>query len=163
VVVEQEEYGQVVAGLMNEWVIFDWATRYRATNPSIDSLNFELTESDFETFRAFALGENFKYDTETMKIYEQLEETAKEERYFDEASGEFTQLMNRIKPDASRDIAKFKSQIVELLENEIVSRYYYQDGRLRQSIPDDPYLRKSLEVFGSNYSTILAGPASSKK
>jgi carboxyl-terminal processing protease len=163
VMVEAEEYGQVVAGLMNEWVFFDWATRYRATHPSIDSLNFQLSESEFEAFRAFALGEDFKYDTETMKIYERLEQTAKEEKYFDEASGEFTQLMNRIKPDASRDIAKFKPQIVELLENEIVSRYYYQDGRLRQSIPDDPYLRKSLEVFGSSYSTILAAPASSKK
>jgi len=158
-----EEIGQVVAGLMNEWVIFDWVTRYRSQTPSIDSVHFSLSEAEYQNFEKFALESGFKYETMTMKRYEELKKTAEEERYFDEASAEFQTLFNRVKPDAARDVQKFKPQIREIIENEVCARYYYQDGRIRQSLPTDPCILQSMEVFNSTYASVLTGPAPVKK
>lgn len=153
--VEQEEMGQVVVGLVEAWILFDWATRYRIGHPSIDSLSFKLSDKEFAEFAAFAKDQKFEYETETMQLFEEMRRIAKEEKYFEDASQEFESLYARVKPDTGRDIQKFNEQIRELLESEIVSRYYYQDGRIRQSIPSDPFIRKSLSTFDSGYTSIL--------
>jgi carboxyl-terminal processing protease len=161
--IEAEAMGQVVAGLIDEWLIFDWATRYRATHPSVDSVSFSLSDAEFREFIRFAEEQGFEYETETMRLYEEMKKIADEEKYYEDASKEFDHLLARVKPDTARDMEKFSDQIRTLLENEIAARYYYQDGRTRQSLPEDPYLRKSLEVFASDYSSLLSGTAPAKK
>ena len=44
-----------------------------------------------------------------------------------------------------------------LLENEIISRYYYQSGRIQASLKDDYYIKQVIEVFSdtSLYNSIL--------
>ena len=65
--------------------------------------------------------------------------------------------MNKVIPSKERDLTKFKSQIKSLLENEIISRYYYQSGRAKNSFKNDLFIEKSLEVLQDNsqYNTIL--------
>ena len=42
---------------------------------------------------------------------------------------------------------KFKPEIVEILENEIVSRYYYQKGRAENLFKHDEDIFKAIEVL----------------
>ena len=66
--------------------------------------------------------------------------------------------MAKVVPSKERDLEKFKSEIKMLLENEIVSRYYYQKGRAENSFISDDYIKKDLEILKnkSEYNTILA-------
>ncbi|MEY3438989.1 MAG: hypothetical protein RL265_1574, partial [Bacteroidota bacterium] len=52
---------------------------------------------------------------------------------------------------------KFKNEIKILLENEIVSRYFFQKGRAIDSFRNDDSIEKSLETLAnkSAYNTIL--------
>jgi carboxyl-terminal processing protease len=59
-------------------------------------------------------------------------------------------------------LRKFKKQIKQYLENEIVARYYYQDGRVKNSLPMDPYLERAKLLFDGEYNKILTGPLSGK-
>ena len=161
--VNDEEFGLILEGLINKWIIFDWATSYRNNHELIDSISFRLTDADYRNFRDYVLSRDFSYDTNTLEIYRELENAAKQEKYFDEAANEFSRLADRLKPDAGRDLDKFKDRIMDLLENEVVSRYYYQDGRIRQSIPNDPCLRTAREVFSSNYASLLSNPSPQRK
>ena len=65
--------------------------------------------------------------------------------------------MSKVTPSQARALDKFKTQIKLLLENEIISRYYYQNGRAIQSFKDDVFIDKSLEILQnkSKYNTIL--------
>ena len=45
------------------------------------------------------------------------------------------------------DLERFKPEIVELLENEIVSRYYFQTGRTETSFKNDTYLIEAMKVL----------------
>ena len=65
--------------------------------------------------------------------------------------------MAKVVPSKERDLEKFKDEIKQLLENEIVSRYYHQKGRAMHNFNDDPFVAKAIEVLKNQdeYNTIL--------
>jgi carboxyl-terminal processing protease len=162
--VKRDDASNILAGLMNHYVVFNWANIYAAKHTSIDSAStFRLSDADYNDFVNYAVQQKFEYNTNTEELYKKLKDAAKDEKYYEGAEKEFDQLFARIEPNKNQDLMKFKKQITEYLENEIVSRYYYQDGRLKASLPQDPVTKRALQVFSSNYSTLLTGPLSGKK
>ena len=65
--------------------------------------------------------------------------------------------MNRIVPSKQKDLIKNQREIKSILENEIVSRYYYQTGRAENSLKEDLVIKKSIEVLKDidNFNHIL--------
>ena len=162
--VKRDDASNILAGLMNHYVVFNWASIYAAKHPTIDSAStFRLSDNDYNDFVNYAVQQKFEYNTNTEELYKKLKDAAKDEKYYEGAEKEFDQLFARIEPNKNQDLLKFRKQITEYLESEIVSRYYYQDGRLKASLPQDPVTKRALQVFSSNYSTLLTGPLSGKK
>ena len=162
--VKRDDASNILAGLMNHYVVFNWASIYAAKHPTIDSAStFRLSDNDYNDFVNYAVQQKFEYNTNTEELYKKLKDAAKDEKYYEGAEKEFDQLFARIEPKKNQDLMKFKKQITEYLESEIVSRYYYQDGRLKASLPQDPVTKRALQVFSSNYSTLITGPLSGKK
>jgi carboxyl-terminal processing protease len=162
--VKRDDASNILAGLMNHYVVFNWASIYAAKHPTIDSAStFRLSDNDYNDFVNYAVQQKFEYNTNTEELYKKLKDAAKDEKYYEGAEKEFDQLFARIEPNKNQDLMKFKKQITEYLESEIVSRYYYQDGRLKASLPQDPVTKRALQVFSSNFSTLITGPLSGKK
>lgn len=162
--VENEEMSNVLEALIDNWIVFDWATQFRSTHASIDSASdFHLSDAQYAEFMAYALAKKFEYNTRSEELFSELKKTAEQEKYFEDAEAQFNELFKVIEPNAENDLVKFKSQIRFMLENEIVSRYYFQSGRIKHKLPGDPLLKKTLEVFDTEYDALLAGPASGKK
>ena len=155
--VMEEDAAHILRSLMENWVVFHWATEYHRSHPTIDSANvFQLTEEEYNQFMTFAKGKDFHYDTHTEKLFEQLKKTAKEEKYFEGSEKQFEELFVKIEPKRENDLIKFKKQIKGFLEDEIVGRYYYQTGRTKNAIHNDQCVLKSMEVLNSNYNQLLA-------
>ncbi len=158
VVVETGEESKIYNGLVKEHVIFDFATQYFYQHDSIDSPEkFTLTESEYDQFVNFAKTSAFEYKTKTEELLTQLIETSVEENYFDEAESTLTKLQKELSPDIARDLKKYESHIKKRVESEIVSRYYYQNGRVRNELAKDNYLSKVREIFDTDYNEILQG------
>ncbi len=157
--VKPEDASHILLALAEHWVGFHWVTDYRQKHATIDSANvFKLSDSEYAGFVNFAKNEKFEYETGTEKLYAELKKVAQEEKYYSGAESEFEKLFTRISPQKESDLQKFKPQIKEYLENEIVARYYYQDGRAKNALPSDPYIIKAKEVLNTNYSTLLEAP-----
>jgi carboxyl-terminal processing protease len=157
--VEKEDVSHILNGLVSNWVIFDYATLFKQSHSSIDSADkFHLTDKEYEAFVDYARKAEFTYDTNTEELFDRLKKTAEEEKYFSGAEKEFEALKLRISPDKSNDLIKFRKQIQEFLENEIVSRYYYQTGRIKHELPLDEDVRMTLQVFETNCSDLLKAP-----
>ena len=62
--------------------------------------------------------------------------------------------INQVKEN---DLDNNRLEISEFLADEIVSRYYYQKGRIIQQLKDDPYIIESLRIFNDldEYNMIL--------
>jgi carboxyl-terminal processing protease len=154
--VKQPEGPHILESIVTNWIAFNWATEYHRSHPAIDSADrFKLSDKEYQEFVDYARNQHFHYETHTQKLYEQLKKTAEEENYYKGSEKEFESLFSRIAPNSESDLIKFKPQIKEFLENEIVSRYYYQTGRAKNALPADPVVLKAIDVFASGYNTLL--------
>ncbi|MFN0032817.1 MAG: S41 family peptidase [Flavobacteriales bacterium] len=157
--VKPEDHSHILTALIDNWVIFNWATDYHRAHAQIDSADvFKLTDAEYDQFATYASGKNFEYETGTEKLYTELKRVATSEKYYEGAETDFEKLYQRIAPQKDKDLKKFKLQIKKFIENEIVSRYYYQDGRAKNLMPEDACVIKALQVFDNNYSQLLKGP-----
>lgn len=146
--VEQENLSSLSVELVTRFMVFDFATRFAARNPSIPQPEaFKISDAVYDEFVKFVKEHDFKYDSETQNTLAELMKTAKEEKYFDVASEEFKLLESKLKPDLDKDLKLFRKEISELLEDEIVSRYYYQKGAIRAAIDEDQSIRKAVEAL----------------
>ena len=83
-------------------------------------------------------------------MLKKLKETAEEEGYFEAANAEYSALLAKVVPSKESDLDKFKTEIKEILENEIVSRYYFQTGRTIDSFRTDDFVLKAIEILKDN-------------
>jgi carboxyl-terminal processing protease len=156
--VELDDLSRLSAMLLTKNLIFNFASEFASKNNTISKPEeFKLSDSQYEEFKAFALKDEFSYTTASEEALKKMKETAEKEGYFNEVKNEYESMMTKVTPSKSRDLDKFKEEISQILENEIVSRYYYQKGRTVNSFRYDNVLLKAKDVLGNSkeYNTIL--------
>jgi carboxyl-terminal processing protease len=156
--VELENLSRLTATIYANNLIFNYATRYHTEHATIaEAGKFALTDAEYNAFKAYVLGEEFTYSTASEEMLKKMKETAEKEGFYEDSKAEYEALMARVVPSKERDLEKFRSEIKYLLENEIISRYYFQKGRAIDAFRNDLYVEKALEIFKnrSTYNTIL--------
>ena len=159
--VKGEKFPNILFYLMNEDLIFDYATQYCLTHEapaSVDS--FALTDSDYADFKALVKSRNFTYDRQSEKMLKTLKEVAEFEGYMEGASEEFKALEQKLNHNLDRDLDHFAKPIRKELEQEVIARYFYQRGAVMQLLKDDEVLDKAIEVLEDKqqYKEILSVP-----
>ncbi|MCY1721056.1 S41 family peptidase [Prolixibacteraceae bacterium Z1-6] len=136
--------------LVTRFMIFDFATKYSSENESIPQPEeFKVTDDIYNQFTDFVKGSDFKYESQSQDDFDKLMETAKREKYFGIAEAEFEALKAKLEPNLNKDLREFKSEVSEMLKDEIVTRYYYQKGAIRSSINDDKGIKIAIEELNS--------------
>lgn len=156
--VKLKEFSRLTAMLVGKNFIFNYATEYQKSHLTIASAaDFKLSDADYNQFKNIILKDTFDYSTASEEVLKKMRKTAEEEGYFDESKVEYEALFKKVTPSKQRDLDKFKSEIKELIENEIVSRYYYQKGRAEHAFRDDNFVDKAKEILlnKATYNTIL--------
>ena len=152
--------GYVLEGLYDCGVLFDFANTWTAEHDTISSAaSFELSEDDWNTFVEFAVANvSTEYESQTSLMWYQLKELAKAEEVYTLNSEVFQNLELALQPNVKRDLSEFRPQIQRALEEEIIMRYYLQDGVFAWSLPRDSTLNNAIELLNSGqHKTILAG------
>jgi carboxyl-terminal processing protease len=138
----------IAQSLITKQLIFDYATLYRNQHASIaPARSFRITEKDFQDFTAWLAGKEYDYTTKSEKSLEELKETAVKEKYYDGMKDQFDLLKKSLMHDKQADLAKNKDEIMQLLQDEIASRYYYQKGRIEAAFDYDPEIIKAVEAL----------------
>ena len=156
--VEQRELSRLTITLLRNNFIFDYATDYYYSHPTITKAEeFELSELEYNHFKTYILDKEFSYSTASEEMLKKMKKTAEDEGFYEDVKEEYESLMSKVTPSKNRDLEKFKPQVISLIENEIVSRYYYQNGRAIQSFKDDPFIEESMRILqdNSSFNTIL--------
>ena len=156
--VEDEGVSNLIFSLVRERLIFDYATLYRHQN---ESLLFDSTacisEEGFGLFTEFLSDKSYDYKTETEKAFENLKKKSEKESYYDLIKEEYDLLFSEFELNKKNDLNRNKETIKEILSGEIVSRYSFQEGRIKSSLNFDPDVKKALEILSdpSLYKEIL--------
>lgn len=129
-------------------IIFDYVTDWVQKHEKINSPNnFKFSDTDYEEFKNFVRGKNFNYDQMSIRSLQSLKNIMEFERYYDNASEEYKALENKLKPNLDRDLELFKKDIKQMIETEIVQRYFYKEGVLIYELQDDMVMKKAKEIL----------------
>jgi carboxyl-terminal processing protease len=155
-----EPVSQISTELYLRNYIFDFATHYYWSHSGITSPSqFSLTDKDFSDFRNFLTERKFNYRTVTETSMNELINNAKKEKYYDLHKDLFTELEKDIAHNLDQDLKIFRDEITELLEEEIIGRYYYEEGVIAWSVKKDEQINKALQILNDRekYGSILKG------
>lgn len=164
--VKGDRVPNIVFYLMNEDIIFDYATRYCWDHPALASVDlFQLTDEDYKEFKKLVKSRDFKYDRQSEKMLKSLKEVAEFEGYMEGAAEEFKALEKKLNHNLDRDLDYFAKQIKGYIAQEIVTRYFYQRGATMERLKEDEDLEKAIEVLhdAGRYKRILSAPTVADK
>jgi carboxyl-terminal processing protease len=158
--VNPEPFSQITADLYANNYIFDFANGFAMKNAEIPAPgNFQITDTIYESFKGYVEKQEFKYLTETETLIERLKESAGRESYISVIDSQLETIDSLVKVEKKRDIEKFRDEIQDLLLMEIISRYYYQKGKLIANLKSDPEVEEAKKLIADNeyYESILEG------
>jgi carboxyl-terminal processing protease len=166
--VAEREIADITRLLLQKSYLFDYATRYRSEHPTIASAReFHLTEADYQKFVTYLQGKNISYSTDAEKALTDLSKKMKEEKHYDDVKTELEAVRKKVTVNKANDLQRFKPEIKELLEQEIVSRYYFEKGRTEAGFDDDPNILAAVAVLNepNRYAALLkpSGQAASAR
>lgn len=156
--IEKEDLSQFSALLFSKNIFFNYATQYRSNNKEIPAADkFQLSDDEYAIFKTYVLNAKLNYSTAAQNALNKLKLEAEKEGTFDELKAEYENILVKISPDPAKDLDKYRIEIAEMLENEIVSRYYFQKGRTINSFEHDPAVIKAIQTAMDNnsYNAIL--------
>lgn len=161
ITVKQEKLPNILFYLVNDNLIFNYATDYCLKHPAIPSAEkFKVTDADYADFKAMVKKADFKYDQQTGKILKNLKEMAEFEGYLADASEEFEALERKLRHNLDRDLDHFSKEIKAMIAIEIVKRYYYQRGSIIEQLKDDDDLKEAVKILTApaKYKEMLSLP-----
>ena len=144
------------AVLRNE-AIFDYATTYFYKNPNLGNTIPTITDADYTDFKQFLKTKKFNLDTETEVNLKKTLAAAKKEKIDESITTEYQQLLNAIQKSEWNALDKNQKEIKNLLLDEIIKRYQYQEGLYQYYIKSNPEIKKAVSVLSTSaeYNSIL--------
>ena len=144
------------AVLRNE-AIFDYATTYFYKNPNLGNTIPTITDADYTDFKQFLKTKKFNLDTETEVNLKKTLAAAKKEKIDESITAEYQQLLNAIQKSEWNALDKNQKEIKNLLLDEIIKRYQYQEGLYQYYIKSNPEIKKAVSVLSTSaeYNSIL--------
>lgn len=156
--VKNSSVSRIAIALYSKNFIFDYATQYVRKHARLDdAANFTLGAVEWSDFTKWLEGKDYSYKTTTEEALDSLQQIATREKYFEAAKPEFAALRAKVGHDKRLDLQKNQTEVKDMLESEIISRYYYQRGRIAHSLRNDDELAKALTLLAAptQYSALL--------
>lgn len=141
--------------------VFDYATTYFYKHPTLARPSaFQVTEDVYADFKKFLEGKEYDYTTYSEKSVQDMEKYLAKESYFDEVKEQLEQIKSRVNHSKENDLDTHQKEIKKILSEEIVSRYYFQEGMIEASLQGDPVIELAKEYFATpaRMAKALSGP-----
>lgn len=147
----------VTKALLNQDIIFDYVTQWALKNGKPDSIE-TFVFNDWDGFTAYVQSRNFDYETASEKQLKALRNLASTEGLALEA--DIAAIENKIKAEKKGEIARNKARIIHEIEQEIIGRYFFERGKVRKRLNNDPEVNEAIKLLNDpeRYKSILAEP-----
>ena len=143
--------------LFKSQAIFDFATNYYYQNPTVtESKEFEISNTDYESFISFLKSDNSSFKTSSELNFERAMDEAKKGSH-KALEKSFNDLMENLKIMKIEQLNRNKEEIKSRLKAEIVKRYYHKKGEYINKVYSDKHIREAVEILKDDrkYTKIL--------
>ena len=136
----------VTMSLIEKGLIFDYATIFQEKEDCIvPARDFVLSATQYGDFVAWLKDKDYDYTLETS--IERLLKQAQDESYSVGIREQIDLLKTEIQQHKNEDLQEFESEIKSILQEEIITRYYFQEGAIAAMVDHDPSIQKACALF----------------
>jgi carboxyl-terminal processing protease len=145
---DEEKVAPITIALFNNNHVFQFANQYKYKNTSLrNTNNFSLSDEEYNQFIEFLKGKEYEYTTSSEVKLADLKKSIKDDNFSPEIQKVIADLEAEIKHDKSKDLIKYKPEIKKYIEQEIVSRYTFEKGKIANSLNNDIDVKKAIEIL----------------
>ena len=156
IVIGSEFSNKYIESVLNSSMVFDYSNHYYHNN-TLDSFEeFHLSTKDFEEFKELSLEEKYNADDKIQSEINQLKKVTNKEGFM-EMDARFDVLKTALHQSKLKLIDEFKNEIVQVLEGEIIKRYFYREGMYAYFIATNEDVFEAQEILNdqNKYQKIL--------
>lgn len=146
ITVEGHPYSRPTVSLIYYDILGSYAIEYYLKHKTIDR-DFHLTDAEYEDFVAYAAAQDFDARTAAQTALDQMIRAAKSEDLYDNYKEEIEALQKKVNMDKAAVLRAKKAEILPLVEQEIVTRYYFNRASVPVALRYDEQLREAVEKW----------------
>lgn len=157
--VEDRNFHIISKALIKKNLIFLFCNKFKQENPTIsEPTKFTVDDKIYNDFIKFCESKDFKYESETEHKIANLKKMAEKENYNSVIDDEIAKMTSKLQAEKKNDFTNYKDEIKYLLASEIVSRYYFQKGRIEWAMEQDSDVKMAKEYLrnSTKYKEILS-------
>ena len=140
-------YSLVLGGIIDQYAI-DFARRHDSI-PAID--DFHYSDEDFEDFIRFAKTQDFDYRSSAKTLYDQMKKELEKDGLADTMQEELNALEKALDMEKEQFLRLKKDEIIPFIEEEIVTRYWFQEAGIQVRLRYDEQLKDALNKQVTTY------------
>ena len=154
---EETKMSPITTALLKNDGIFDYATSYYYKNPNLGDKIPALTDADYASFKQYLKANKVSFDTETEVALRNTLAAAKNEKIDETIAAEYQQLLTALEKSEATLLDKNQKEIKNLITEELIKRYQYQDGLYQYYLKNNSEIKKAVGVLNNQteYKTIL--------
>ena len=133
-------YSLVLGGVIDQYAI-DYARRHDSI-PAVD--DFHFSDEDFEDFIRFAKTQEFDYRSSAKTLYDQMKKELERDGLAEAMSSELDAMEKALEMDKERFIRLKKDEIIPFIEEELATRYWFQEAGIKVRLRYDDQLMQAL-------------------
>nr|WP_317125270.1 S41 family peptidase [Pedobacter schmidteae] len=152
VAVSASKLSPVTISLINKYLFFDYANSYKKNNKTIaPAAAFQLSDADYAQFVASLAGKDYSYVSRTERLLTDLRAEAEKENKLAAVKADLDDLKSKMLGAKKADLSTYKAEIKRVLETQIVSRYYYEKGKVTQAFQYDRELSAAKALLNDSH------------
>ena len=156
--VEKPTTTETTKTLLNSDAFFNYVTNYFYKNTTIEEPSkFILNDADYSSLKNYVIKNNEDFETKSEVEFKKAKQKAILENLYGSLNNIFKELLDKIQSEKQKELDKNKEEILHTLTEEIVKRYYYDEGVYMQKAKFDSTIIKAMSILNNteDYSSIL--------
>ena len=153
---EESKSSPITNALLRNDGIFNYVTSYYYKNPNLGNKIPVISEADYLDFKQFLKAQKLSFNTETELALKNTLAVAKKEKLDESIQLEYQQLLTALQKSENNLLDKNQKEIKNLMVDEIIKRYQYQEGLYQYYIQNNSEIKRSVNILNNaDYKTIL--------
>lgn len=135
-------YSLVLGGVIDQYVI-DYCKRHESI-PAVDE--FHYSDEDYEDFIRFAMTQEFDYRSSAKTLYDQMKKELEKDGLADSMKDQLDALEKSLDIEKEQFLRLKMNEIIPFIEEEIATRYWFQEAGVKIRLRYDDQLKQMLEA-----------------
>jgi carboxyl-terminal processing protease len=154
---EETKMSVLAEALQKNDGIFNYVTAFYYKNPNQGDKIPTFTDANFLDFKQYIKAQKLSFETETELALKSTLAAAKKEKIDGSISTEYQQLLIALQKTEENLLDKNKAEIKNLILDELIKRYQYQEGLYQYYLKNNSEIKKATSVLNNSadYKNIL--------